>query len=133
MSWPTSKFKRKIRCRLYPKGVCRRNSTCLQTGKMKNLIQIHKAVKYHQCACRSTKVDGTCMFDEKCKTEAIIYNVQWVRTGHTYIRKSQGHFSKRMKQGHANLLVAFWNFRDEYNKNCQGKCTNCQTPKEEDQ
>ena len=52
----------------------------------------------------------------KIKTEAIIYNVQWVPTGYIYIGKSQGNLSKRINQGHANDLVAFWNLRNKYNK-----------------
>ena len=52
---------------------------------------------------------------QKCKTEAIIYKVEWIPTSHTYIGKSQGHLSKRINQ-HINKLVAFWNLRDTYNK-----------------
>ena len=49
-----------------------------------------RADKYYKCAYKSTKVDGKCMFDKKCKTEVIIYNAQWIPTGHTYIGESQG-------------------------------------------
>ena len=76
-----------------------------------------KAVKFYKCACKSTKVDGKCMFNEQCKKEAIIYKVEWIPTGHTYIGKSQGNLSKRINQGHINDLVAFWNLRDKYEKN----------------
>ena len=55
-----------------------------------------KAVKFYKRACKSTKVDGKCIFNEKCKTEALIYKVEWISTSHTYIRKSQGHLSKRI-------------------------------------
>lgn len=76
-----------------------------------------KTAKLYKCACKSTKVDGKCMFNEQCKTEAIIYKVQWIPTGHAYIGKTQGNLSERINRGHINGLVAFWNLRDKYNKN----------------
>ena len=76
-----------------------------------------KAAKFYKCACKSTKVDGKCMFNEQCKKEATIYKVEWIPTSHTYIGKSQGNLSKRINQGHINCLVAYWNLRDKYNKN----------------
>ena len=56
------------------------------------------------------------MFDGNCKTEAIIYNVQWTPTGHNYIGKSQGNIAHRINRGHINGLVSFWNLRDKYDK-----------------
>ena len=76
-----------------------------------------KTAKLYKCACKSTKVDGKCMFNEQCKTEAIIYKVQWIPTGHAYIGKTQGNLSERINRGHINGLVAFWNLRDKHNKN----------------
>ena len=92
-------------------------------------LEPKKAVKFYKCACKSRKVDGKCMFNEQCKTEAMLYKVQWIPTGYTYIRKSQGNLSKRINQGHVNGLVAFWNLRDKYNKNI-AKGSAFKTPKE---
>merc|ERR1711966_219062 len=89
-----------------------------------------KAVKFYKCACKSTKVDGKCMFNEQCKKEAIIYKVEWTPTSHTYIGKSQGNLAKRINQGHVNNLVGFWNLRDKYNKNI-AKVSALVTPKED--
>ena len=88
----------------------------MPTDRKNDEFDPKKASKYHQCACRSTKVDGKCMFDGKCKTEAIIYNVQWIPTSHNYIGKSQGNLAHRINRGHVNGLVAFWNLRDKYDK-----------------
>ena len=47
-----------------------------------------KAVtKFYKCACKSTKVDEKCIFNKKCKTEAIIYKVEWIPTSHTYLHR----------------------------------------------
>ena len=48
-----------------------------------------KAVEFYKCAYKITKVDGKCIFEEKCKTEAIIYKDEWIPTSHTYIGKPQ--------------------------------------------
>ena len=88
----------------------------MPTDRENHTFDQKKASKYHQCACRSTKVEGKCMFDGKCKTEAIIYNVLWVPTGHNYIGKSQGNLAHRINRGHVNDLVAFYNVRVKYKK-----------------
>ena len=80
------------------------NVTYVPTDQSDEEFDQKKAVKFYKCACKSTKVDGKCMFNEQCKTEAIIYKVHWVPTGHTYIRKSQGNLSKRINQDHINGL-----------------------------
>ena len=86
----------------------------MPTDRENHTFDQKNASKYHQCACRSPKVEGKCMFDGKCKTEAIIYNVLWVPTGHNYIGKSQGNLAHRINRGHVNDLVAFYNVRVNY-------------------
>ena len=88
----------------------------IPTDRENHTFDPKKASKYHQCACRSTKVDGKCMFDGDCKKEAIIYNVLWVPTGHNYIGKSQGNLAHRINRWHVSDLVAFYNVRVK-NKN----------------
>ena len=105
------------------------NVTYVPTDRTDEELDPKKTIKFYKCACKNTKVDGKCMFNEQCKTEAIIYKIQWIPTGHTYIRKSQGNLSKRTNQGHINDLVAFWNLRDKYNKNV-AKGSAFITPKE---
>ena len=108
-------MKRHIDCRLYPKSV-RGCDIHAHGQKENNKFDPKKANKYHQCACRSTKVDRKCMFDGKCKTGAIVYNIQSTPTGHTYIGKSQGNIAHKIHRGHINGLVSFWNLRDKYDK-----------------
>ena len=51
------------------------NLTYVLTHRTDEEFDPKRADKYHRCACKSTKVDRKCMFDKKCKTEAVIYNV----------------------------------------------------------
>ena len=62
--------------------------THMTTDRKDEEFNPKKAVKYRKCARKSTKVDGKCMFDKKCRTEAMIYNIKWVPTVCTYIGKS---------------------------------------------
>ena len=71
------------------------NVTYVPTDRKDEDFDPKRADKYYKRACKSTKVDGKCIFDEKFKTEAIICSVQYIPTGHTYIGKSQGNLSKR--------------------------------------
>ena len=103
-------IEKKIHCGLYVVSICKRNlHKYLRTENMKSSTRREQINTYYKCACKSTKLDGKCIFDKKCKTEAISYNVQQIPTGHTYIGKSQRHFSKRINQ-HIDKLVAFWIF-----------------------
>ena len=105
------------------------NVTYVPTCRTNKEFDPIKAVKFYKCACKGTKVDGKCIFEEQCKKEAIIYKVEWTPTSHTYIGKSQGNLSKRINTGHINGLVAFWNLRDKYNGNI-AKGSAFITPKE---
>ena len=67
------------------------NVTYIPTDRKDEGFNPKRAVKYNQCACKTTKFDGKCMFNEKCKTEAIVYNVQWIPTGDTVVPRQARH------------------------------------------
>ena len=94
------------------------NVTYVPTDRKDEEFDPKRADKYYKCAYKSTKVDRKCIFDKKnaIQKQLFIMSSGFQQAICTYIRKSQGHLSKRINQ-HINELVAFWNLRDKYHKN----------------
>ena len=78
--------------------------TCPPTVKTTRLIQRRPVSTTNINAKVPKYIEGECMFGGKFKKEAILYNVKWNPTGHTYIGKSQGHLRYGVNKGKANGL-----------------------------
>ena len=77
------------------------NVTYVPTDRKDEDFDPKRADKYYKCACKITKVDGKCISSKICKTEAIIYNIQRIPTGHTYLHQEvTGPSFKKNKLAH---------------------------------
>jgi len=84
---------------------------------MKGVDYILPKEKYYKpkCACRGTKVNGKCLYNEQCKQPAVIYNAMWTPTNNNYIGKSQEFFQKRGND-HVQALGVYFKKRKKYLK-----------------
>ena len=102
---------------------------------MSGIDYINPREKYYKskCGCRSTKVNGRCIMEERCNEQAVVYRIEWGPSKHYYIGKTKDELAKRIRD-HIQTLNEFFKLRKNFQlAQVQKSKTNNQKPKTKSQ